>query len=102
VPKGQAAALLGTGQPPRCGGNDVFGLGETRNFDALVRDRMKFGRGRIVYLALSPDFPLGDSLEVFICREDAERFIEEVRDDEPQLASYLRVEERELQAGGLN
>jgi len=27
--------------------------------------------------ALSPDFPLGDSLETFIRREDAERFIEE-------------------------
>jgi hypothetical protein len=58
--------------------------------------------GQDRYLALSPDFPLGDSLEVFICREDAERFIEEVRDDEPQLASYLRIEERELEAGGLN
>ena len=29
--------------------------------------------------ALSPDFPLGDALERFIRREDAERFIEEVR-----------------------
>jgi hypothetical protein len=29
--------------------------------------------------ALSPDFPLGDSLEVFIRREDADRFIQEVR-----------------------
>ena len=37
--------------------------------------------------ALSPDFPLRDSLEVFIRREDAERFIEEVRDDDPELAS---------------
>jgi hypothetical protein len=27
--------------------------------------------------ALSPDFPLGDSLEVFVRREDAEGFIEE-------------------------
>jgi hypothetical protein len=37
--------------------------------------------------ALSPDFPLGVDLEVFIRREDAERFIEEARDDEPDLAS---------------
>ena len=29
--------------------------------------------------ALSPDFPLGDAVETFIHREDAERFIEEVR-----------------------
>jgi hypothetical protein len=50
--------------------------------------------------ALSPDFPLGDSLEVFI--EDAERFIGEVRGDEPELAAKLRIEERELEAGGPN
>jgi hypothetical protein len=35
-------------------------------------------------------------------REDAKRFIEEVRGDDPDLASYLRIEERELEAGGLN
>jgi len=37
--------------------------------------------------ALSPAFPLGVELEVFERREDAERFIEEVRGDEPELAS---------------
>ena len=52
--------------------------------------------------ALSPDFPLGDSLEVFVRREDAERFIEEVRGDDPDVAGKLRIEERELEAGGLN
>ena len=52
--------------------------------------------------AISPDFPLGVELEVFIRREDPERFIEGVRGDEPELASYLRIEERELEAGGLN
>jgi hypothetical protein len=35
-------------------------------------------------------------------REDAERFAEEVRGDDPVLASYLRIEKRELEAGGLN
>ncbi len=44
--------------------------------------------------------PLGHSL--VIRREDAECFIEEVRGDDPELASYLRIEERELEAGGLN
>jgi hypothetical protein len=34
--------------------------------------------------------------------EDAERFIEEVRGDDPERASYLRIAERELEAGGLN
>ena len=51
---------------------------------------------------LSPDFPLGVELEVFVRREDAERFIEMVRGDDPELASYLRIEERDLEAGGVN
>jgi hypothetical protein len=52
--------------------------------------------------ALSPTFPLGDALEVYVRREDAERFVEEIRGDEPELAESLRVEERELRAGELN
>jgi hypothetical protein len=40
--------------------------------------------------------PLGDSLDVFIRREDAERFIEDTRSDDPELAESLRIEEREL------
>jgi hypothetical protein len=43
---------------------------------------------------------IGDAVETFIRREDAEHFVEEVRGDEPELASYLRIEERELEAGG--
>lgn len=43
--------------------------------------------------ALSSTFPLGDALEVFVRLEDAERFIEEVRGDEPDLAESLRIEE---------
>jgi hypothetical protein len=50
--------------------------------------------------ALSPDFPLGVELEVFIRREDADH--REVRGNEPELAARLRIEERELEAGGLN
>jgi hypothetical protein len=41
-------------------------------------------------------------LEVLIRREDAERFIDEVRGDDPELAAKLRIEERELEAGRLN
>lgn len=59
--------------------------------------------------SLSPTTPLGDAVETFIHREDAERFIEEVRSDDPELASddpelasYLRIEERELGVGGQN
>ena len=53
--------------------------------------------------ALSPDFPLSVDLEVFIRREDAERFIDEVRGDDPEVAEKLRIEERELEGiRGLN
>jgi hypothetical protein len=38
---------------------------------------------------------LGDSLEVFVRRED-ERFIEEARRDKPELAEQLWIEERDL------
>jgi hypothetical protein len=50
--------------------------------------------------SLSPTFPLGDAIETLVRSEDAERFVEEVRGDDPELASYLRIEERELEAGG--
>lgn len=42
--------------------------------------------------ARSPEFPLGVELETFIRREDAERFVAEVRGDDPDVASYLRIE----------
>ncbi len=37
---------------------------------------------------------------MFVRREDAKRFIEEIRSGEPELATELRVEERELEVGG--
>jgi hypothetical protein len=46
--------------------------------------------------------PLGDAIKTFIRREDAESCVEEVRDDDPEHVSFLRIEERELEAGGLN
>jgi hypothetical protein len=54
----------------------------------------------IIEVRSSRDHPLGDAIETFIRREDAERFIEVVRGDDPDLASYLRIEERELRGGG--
>ena len=47
-------------------------------------------------------FPLGDAIETFVRREDAEHFIEGVRGDDPKIAAKLRIEERELEAGGVN
>lgn len=52
--------------------------------------------------ALPQTFPLGDAVEVYVRREDAEHFIEEVSGDEPELADSLRIEERELETGGPN
>ena len=43
-----------------------------------------------------------DAVEVFVRREDAERFIAEVRGDDPDVTAKLRIEERELEAGELN
>lgn len=54
----------------------------------------------IVNAPSSPNHPLGDAVDTFIRREDAERFIEEVRGDDLELASHLRIEERELGARG--
>ena len=53
-------------------------------------------------LSTSADHPLGEFVDVFIRREDAECFIDEVRGDEPELAEQLRIEERELEEGGRN
>jgi hypothetical protein len=38
--------------------------------------------------SLSPNFPLGDAIDTFIRREDAECFIEEIRGDDPEARSF--------------
>jgi len=38
--------------------------------------------------SLSPTSRLGDAVETFIRREDAERFIQDVRGDNPELAGH--------------
>jgi hypothetical protein len=58
----------------------------------------------VVYAVVDPTLslrsPLGDSIEVFVRREDAQRFVDEIRGDDPGLAWQLRIEERKLDAGG--
>jgi hypothetical protein len=44
----------------------------------------------LVDTSLSPTSPLGDAIDSFLRREDAERFIARVKRDDPQLASNLR------------
>lgn len=53
----------------------------------------------VVDETISPTSPLGDAIEVFLRRDDAQRFIEEIEGDDPELAELLRIEERELEAG---
>jgi hypothetical protein len=50
----------------------------------------------------SLDHPLGDAIDVLVRREDAERFLDEVRKDDPELVQHLRIVERELEVGSLN
>jgi hypothetical protein len=57
------------------------GLAEPGNMPALVRVFV------IVDERSSPSHPLGDAVETFIRREDAELFVEEVRGDDPELAA---------------
>jgi hypothetical protein len=45
-----------------------------------------------VVSAVAPD----EAVDVFIRREDAERFVQEVRGDEPDLAELLSIELVEL------
>jgi hypothetical protein len=49
-------------------------------------------------LSTSPHHPLGEFIDVFLGREDAERFSEDVR-REPELAKPPRIEERESETG---
>ena len=56
----------------------------------------------VVDVGLRLDCPLGDSVDVFVRREDAERFVQEVRDDAPDEAETLTIVERELTTGTLN
>jgi len=55
-----------------------------------------------VEFAPAPTTRSASPVGTFVRREDAERFIEEVRGDDPEVAAKLRIEERELEAGGLN
>ena len=59
----------------------------------------------IVYAVVDDSLPprsIWAVMDVCVRLEDAERFVEEVRGDEPELAKSLRIEKRELEAGALN
>ncbi len=70
---------------------------------AVMRRALKPRTHRLI--VYSVDLPARNSnhpfgRDTFSRREDAERFIEELRTEEPEFASTLRIEEHELEAGG--
>jgi hypothetical protein len=71
--------------------------------DSKLCEKLGDGVTMIVYAVvdetISPTSLLGDAIDVFLRREDAQRFIEEVDGDDPELARLLRIEERELEVG---
>ena len=50
----------------------------------------------IVNVTTRGDHSLGETLDEFLHRDDAERFVEDVRASEPELADELRIVEHEL------
>ena len=80
--------------PPSC-------LAVTRH--ALKQHALEQRRKLTVYGVSLPSgthHPFGDA--TFAHREDAERFIQEVRKRQPDLAGTLQIEELVLETGGLN
>jgi len=71
---------------------------------AVLRTLEPTMRPLIVYSvdlgSTSANYPFGR--ETFTRREDAEQFIEEMRKEEPDRASSLRIQEHELEVGGMN
>ncbi len=67
---------------------------------ALVRSKQPMIAYSVDLGSPSANYPFGR--ETFTRLEDAERFIEEVRSEEPDRASFLLIQEHELEAGGLN
>jgi hypothetical protein len=72
---------------------EIGAHGRGSNGHLVARIRARNRDAVIVYAvvndALSPDCPLGVELEVFVRSEDAERFVEEVCGNDPEVAAKL-------------
>jgi hypothetical protein len=79
----------------------ISSWGEIGMTARALRDRFRAIVFAILDVRSSPNQPLSDAVETFIRREDAERFIAEVRGDDRELASYLQIDEQELRGGPL-
>jgi len=73
-----------------------------RGTTPTTASRLGDDRHAVVDDSLSQRSPLGDSVDVFVRREEAERLIEEVRVDDTELAKLMRIKERELDGGEPN
>ena len=77
----------------------VATLTDTPSCVAVLRPALEPGTHRLIVYSVdlpsrSSNHPFGR--DTFSHREDAERFINELRRAEPELASSLRIEEHEL------
>jgi hypothetical protein len=80
-------------------------VSESTSFATLASLRRILESGMpsgLIYVSLQAWFRDGHPPRTSSAIRSAERFIEEVRGDEPELATKLRSEERELEAGGRN
>lgn len=79
-------------------------LHDTPSRLAVTRHALEPRRRKLIVYAIDIrsclDQPFGEA--TFARREDAERFIEDIRRTDPELAGDLRIEERELDGGSLN
>jgi hypothetical protein len=78
---------------PICGGDSPVRLERSRHAPAA---RPSYASPVLVFAVVSAKTE--QAIELFVRPEDAERFVAEVRDDEPELAELLRVEPVELDA----
>ena len=70
---------------------------------AVMRRARQLARRRLIVYSVDLRSTGGDhpfSREAFTRRDDAERFIDELRREDAELGSALRIEEHELEAGG--
>ena len=70
---------------------------------AVMRRARQLARRRLIVYSVDLPPMGGDhpfSREAFTRRDEAERFIDELRSEDAELGSALRIEEHELEAGG--
>jgi hypothetical protein len=62
----------------------------------MLGDKVQASRVAAMLVFAVVSAQTAEALELFVCSDDAERFVGEVRDDDPELDDSLRVERIEL------